>query len=723
MFQALSDKTKALILVLFIVTISVTIAWFTSGWPLTTLIATFQLIVVWIARHIWTTDKSNFLLRATVLTIISGVVLLGNSIWQPFIFGLIKQFSPNSSLPDYSVQPITLLFLLGLAWIVFHFTRNSVAIEKPEKKMSDLITEPTIKEKWGNICESLSASIRDIDRSTNWDNNYYTPLDAEVEMRTSNRTNKVVKDLLAAIKESDDRLFLLVGDPGAGKSVALRKLCSDMLKDSVKTEYIPIYVNLKEWTDTKDWTKTTPTSEDLRVFIKQSLLQKDTFLADFFEKYYDILDHNGNLFFILDSFDEMPQVLGTTADAQLIEDLTIVCREFLQGSKQKRSKGILASREYRMPREAYLEANTKLTVRPFTFEKIEQTLTQSGQISKATVEQLLRERPELVPSLRNPFITSLLNAYLTNNKNQFPTNQADLFEDYIRRAILKSQGHKILTDIPFADILNVAIQIAKIIFSESGLQAPLSILRRQIPHARFDDIVTILRHTRIARGDNSAEFSFAHRRFYEYFVVQDLLNAGKSNLSLTHIPTDSRWRDTLVLYCEVAPFEDAQRIANYCWFDVILPNNDIRNRASKHCLRFLTEAFRGRQECLVDFELELAKHFVQISVNSIRYTTIDRVIVAECIGILQPHLLDFLAIELFKYKNSWINATALRSCRHLKTISENLENILVKNIIPLETSDIIFRIPRFGNSIISMSEKELLTSLSLSEAFANVKKD
>jgi NACHT domain len=640
---ALSDKTKALVLVLLILLVSVLIAWFTSGWQLTALIATFQLIVIWIARNIWITDKSNFILRATVLAIISGVVLLGNSTWQAFVFGLIKQAYPTLSLPDYSVQPITLLFLLALAWLVFHYTRNTLVIDKPNRKISDLFEGPTIQQKWAAICGSLSASIRDIDNNTNWDNNYYTPLDAEVEMKTSNRTQKVVKDLLTAIKESNDRLFLLVGDPGAGKSVAVRKLCLDILETSVKDEYIPIYVNLKEWTDTKDWTKTPPTWQDLEAFVKRSLLQKNRFLADFFEKYYNVLDENGNLFFILDSFDEIPQVLGTTADAQLIQDLSIVCREFLQGAKKRRSKGILVSREYRMPRQEYLNATTKLTVRPFTFEKIEQTLTQSGQISKATVEQLLRERPELVPSMRNPFITSLLKEYLAANKNQFPKNQADLFENYIRTSINKAQANRGLA-IPYDDVMDVTIQIAKLIFSEAGLQAPLSMLRQKIKHPQFDSIVEIMRYTRIARGDanNTSEFSFAHRRFYEYFVVQDLLNAGKSDLPLKSIPTDSRWRDTLVLYCEVAPFEDAQRIANYCWFDVILPNNDIGNRASKHCLRFLTEAFRGRQECLVDFHEALGEYVLkQIHVDN---DPIDIKIAVEALGVLSVENLDKGAI-------------------------------------------------------------------------------
>jgi hypothetical protein len=720
MFRALSDKNKALISVLVIVPISILMAWFSSGWQLALLIAAVQLAVVFIARHVWMTDKSNFILRGTTLAIVSGVVLLGNVWYLPFVFNALKQRFPDFPLPDYSLSPTLLLFLLIIVTVVFHYTRDKTPIEKPEKRIADLLEGPTIKQKWASICESLSASIRDIDRATNWSHEYYTPLDAEVEMKTSNRTNKVVKDLLEAIRNSDDRLFLLVGDPGAGKSVALRKLCLDILKESVKREYIPIYVNLKEWTDTqKDWSKTPPKPADLRDFIKKNLLRKDPYLADFFEKYFDTLDENGNLFFILDSFDEIPQVLGTTADAKLIEDLTIVCRDFLKGSKQKRSKGILASREYRMPSQAYLEATTKLTVRPFTFEKIEQSLTQSGHISKATVEQLLRERPELVPSMRNPFITSLLKEYLATNKNQFPKNQADLFENYIRTSIQKAQVNRGLA-IPFADVMQVTIEMAKRIFSEAGLQAPLSMLRQTIKHEHFDSIVEIMRYTRIARGDahNSSEFSFAHRRFYEYFVVQDLLNAGKSNLPLKSIPTDSRWRDTLVLYCEVAPFEDAQRIANYCWFDVILPNNDIRNRASKHCLRFLTEAFRGRQECLVDFHEALGEYVLgQIHVDN---DPIDIKLAVEALGVLSIENLDEGAVRAIKLNDSWINDTVIRSCRHIDKISQNLIDSLI-NIFDPDYGKGFLIASIMSHPNIQMNWRELLTSLSLSEVFKDLK--
>lgn len=708
------DRYKTFILTLLILLVAVSITWFLGEKLLAVLLAVISVLIISIARSIFSTDKSNFLLRSLVLTIFSGVVA-GNVWWQPFVESVFESWGWQLSSVTWVTDWWMILIAAVIVVVVFYFTQEKAVIDTPNKKITDLIEGPTIKQKWASICESLSNHIRDIDRATNWSHEYYTPLDAEVEMKTSKGTKKVVKDLLDAIKESEDRLFLLIGDPGAGKSVALRKLCLDILKESVEREYIPIYVNLKEWVSSKDWTKEKPTWQDLEVFVKQSLTDKDRYLGDFFEQYYNTLDENGNLFFVLDSFDEMPQVLGTTADSQLIEDLSIVCREFLQGAKQRRSKGILASREYRMPREEYFGAKTILWVRPFTEEKIGHSLSQSGRISKSIVKQLLRERPELVPSLRNPFITSLLKSYLENNNNQFPKNQADLFENYIRKSIETAQKRRGLTHIAYADILSVTIQIAKIIFSEAGLQAPLSMLRAEILHPHFDSIVEIMRYTRIARGDVSQahEFSFAHRRFYEYFIVQDLLRAGRANLPLENIPTDSRWRDTLVLYCEVADFAEAQRIANYCWFEVIAKHNNISNRASKHCLRFLTEAFRGRQEALVDFHDELGQ-FVLGQIDK-KNDPINIKLAVEALVILKVNDLDKGAVAALKMKDYWISDTAIRGFRHLNTISKELEkNILITiDYYPKKTGEKDkTALPKLG-----LGQKELLTSFKLSNAF------
>lgn len=89
--------------------------------------------------------------------------------------------------------------------------------------------------------------------------------------------------------------------------MALRKLCRDLLREVNLTGKIPIYVNLKEWSDGMAWThQCPPTEAELRKFMLQTVRARVShrsraFLDTYFEKMLD----DGRLFLILDSFDEM----------------------------------------------------------------------------------------------------------------------------------------------------------------------------------------------------------------------------------------------------------------------------------------------------------------------------------------------------------------------------------------------------------------------------------
>lgn len=725
MIQNWTERSQVFIVALIISIVTIFLGWFFGGWLLTAGLIFTVFSIITLARHIWLSDKSNFLVRMAWIALL-GAATANTWLGWNLVTNIILQFFPHLKIPLNSPDPVMLGFLLIVTIIIFNSTKEKDKQTTAQKPIDKLVEGLTIKQKWENVCEGLKSQIRDIDRDTNWSNEYYTPLDAEVEMKTSKGIKRVIADLLGAIKKSNDRLFLLIGEPGSGKSVALRKLCLDLLKDSVKKEYIPIYVNLKEWESDKDWSKNPPTWQDLEAFVKESLQNKDRHLADFFEKYYDVLDENGNLFFVLDSFDEIPQVLGTNANSKLITDLTKVCREFLVGAKQPRSRGILASREHRMPHEEYLDNCTILRVRPFTHEKIELTLTQAGKMGADAVAQLFRSRPDLTPILRNPFMTSLLQSYLANNESQLPQNQAELYANYIKKSIQQAQKRLGKESISFEEIHEQAVKMATAIFSSDSLQAPLEELRQVAAHPKFDDIIQVLRFTRIARGNiNSGNlFSFSHRRFYEYFVVCDWVNSPEFEVPIDSIPTDSKWRDALILYCGVAPLNQVKKIVSQCTIEVFNAES-LKNIRAKHSLKFLAEALRGRTECLEDYKDE----FGHLILKEIHQDNNPIVIISavEALGILDKKYIDQGAFIAFGLWDSYINEVALRSCRHLDSISDYLEEMIILTIDNRfsnrkkqmwKTSLLLSS----SNAIkIGMSSRELLFSLSLSEAFKNIK--
>jgi NACHT domain-containing protein len=125
----------------------------------------------------------------------------------------------------------------------------------------------------------------------------------------------------------------VLGDPGAGKSVAFRKLSIEMLREVPQTGRVPIYVNLREWlprehsgtmyATAQRWTEDNkPTVKDLGEFVIKSVSKGDVFMEDFVNTYFHKMWEHGRLFFVLDSFDEIPELLDVDEDSWLIDHLS-----------------------------------------------------------------------------------------------------------------------------------------------------------------------------------------------------------------------------------------------------------------------------------------------------------------------------------------------------------------------------------------------------------------
>jgi len=211
-----------------------------------------------------------------------------------------------------------------------------------------------------------------------------------------------------------------LGDPGSGKSIALRKLCKDLLEEVSSTGKVPVYINLKEWYIKGKWSRSNePSSAQLYDFILSQLKGKDVFADEFLKKYFKKMWESGRFFIILDSFDEIPMVLDEKENSWLIDKLSEIIYYTLAGAND--SRGILASRQFRKP-TAKFDAKTKLIIRPFTDAKISLTLEKSLSFDDVLLKKLFNERTELIPVARNPFTNSLLSAYAKENSNQLPIN-------------------------------------------------------------------------------------------------------------------------------------------------------------------------------------------------------------------------------------------------------------------------------------------------------------
>ena len=257
------------------------------------------------------------------------------------------------------------------------------------------------------------------------------------------------------------------------------------------------------------------------------------------------------------------------------------------------------------------------------------------------------------------------------------------------------------------DIIRVAISIAELMFRTDrfGLEAPVHELSELLSDERVEGAVDVLVFAHLGRLGSGLlrRFSFVHRRFNEYFLVQKL-RQEPNRVPLQAIPTDSRFRDALALFCEVADETMAKDISRFAWRQVLAgdlastPVSAPEYLAAVHSLRFLSDAFRGRQKCLEEFSVELADYID--NVISRADSLLAKKLALEAVGLLDQDRLGESLILATHLNNPWIDETAFRSCQYVSDVSEDLQ-IALKEMLQ-RIPDIPFLL-RYPDLIFSLS--------------------
>lgn len=664
-------------------------------------------VLVFLVRPIWY-PRGYGQYRVKLFSLkVAMAAILSVGIWQAFLAGVLaeilkERFPKLDNVHTYG-QVLIFIFLLAVIRIV---NRDTTAMGMHRGMSAEFTLTEALRNKLVDINGSLAEDLKSLDKKYLFTEKQFVPLEAEVEIVRKGRRIRKVMNLLEAIRASKSRLFLVLGDPGSGKSVAMRKLCRDLGKEVKKTGKLPVYVNLKEWAVNKEWSEEDPpTVVELYDFVKSNLMARDIVVSRFLAEYFDVLYETGHLFFVLDSFDEIPAVLDEREDSELIEKLSGVIHKFLKGARSPESQGVLTSRFFRRPTDDF-KSETTLEIRPLSEAKVIKLLKLSGAFTTESVKRLFIERPELVSLAKNPFTSNLLVAYTDANNKALPANQAAMYESYIKRALEGSEDRMLKKGLTAGAVHECAIAIATEMFEKYGLDAPLDELSERIPDFAVRDVVGVMIFARLGRlgtGDEN-QFSFAHRRIAEYFAVQKLIR-GDRKVDLDAIPRDSQWRDALVLYVEVASDEQAKAVAAFCW-ERIEAAEETRSREIAHVLRFLRDAFSSRVEAIAPFRDELGDFVVGRISSESNFLSVK--LALETVGLLGAKAIDAAILKAFKFGDTWINDTAVRSCRNLKSISDELEKSL-SDVIRHMPFDIL--LPRYSR---------LRFSLALSEAFSEV---
>jgi NACHT domain len=401
-----------------------------------------------------------------------------------------------------------------------------------------------------------------------WADRRFADLEAEVEVEgrvrlwrrfnhslTHEVTVRRERSLATALERSSERLIVLEGDPGSGKSVALRHLASKLAAEAAAAEdpgTIPLYINLRSFRP-----RAHPvTSEQVRQFIYDSLtLANDRDVVNFLEREFKTGLQDGTWLLLLDSFDEIPDVLSATDSAGVVREYAEAIYGFM--GTMNNCRCIVASREFRGPTTLRIPRFRVMPMRAIHQRQLVSRYGLPPSEQDTVLTTVLAADSELARLATNPMFLSMLCSYARDAKS-LPASSHAVFEAYFS-ARFGAEKSRIATRFGVtADyVRTVAEQTAFAMADvaslglESDRERLLDLLAKGSPggRERAGKVLSALEYVKLARSAESLggdpTFSFAHRRFQEYFATCYVLKAPTA-VTPDAMLFDGQWRETAV---------------------------------------------------------------------------------------------------------------------------------------------------------------------------------
>lgn len=579
-----------------------------------------------------------------------------------------------------------------------------------------------------NFCSMLSDDIRSLDIESQWNDYYFAPLEAEVIVEEFDRPKKNQVICVKALRDrSRENVVLILGDPGSGKSTVLRKLSKDLLKEVHKTNKIPLYINLKEWNVEEIFNaENPPRVHHLIDFIKLNLKNRlsDIWASDFISDYFDKLYEQGYFYFIFDSFDEIPMLLDETETSWLVNKISALLYSIC--SHNKNTKIVLSSRYFRQPTKQF-KTHVKMQIKPFTETSIKMCFHNFTNNDQLAVK-FFSEHREMMSIAKNPFYASLISLYYKDTKS-LPTKEVDLYESFIISRLNQCErvfGNISSNGLNVSQVISYAQRIAVAIYKNAnyGIEIPYNSIIDDIGIPEL--VIDILQKAKLLRvgGGTKRATSFSHRRFNEYFVACSLMSMD-INSYMASIPTDSKWRDTLVLYAQICPESKANELIEFCcsFFPKIKTVEDIREnddksqkptslklpavfsrifsdiesfifrllvkflpddekrskkmrvvmntdfRQASHSLRFLISAFSSQADMIAPYR-DTVFTFTKILLHD--RSLLNQKLAIQTVPLLCNNHIETILDKVLGENIVWINSAAIHSCSYLNNMSPTL---------------------------------------------------
>jgi hypothetical protein len=418
------------------------------------------------------------------------------------------------------------------------------------------------------FAEHIVYLLRDRGRAETWVADKYAELEAEVEIDSSLSSNRFerrwhrshttlvrVPSLSHALARSKDKLVLLRGEPGSGKSFALRHLAEKLAQKAIDRPRVDselaIYVNLKDWIYSRP-----VTPDDVRAFVVSQLVRVDSTIEKLVNEQFDQLIDHRPWTFLFDSFDEIPEILSATNADDVVEDYRRAIYDFVYA--RPLSRGIIASRDFRSPKDS---ASTKFIIVRLTPDRQRDLINRAGmppENAHRLFEGLQTAGPAVAQLAETPLFLSLLCEHFIHERS-IPTSTHVVFDGHVNRRLDEYAGSiKGRFGISSGPLRSIAETVAFCMTSSIGLglNPTRTSLRQELAKTgkeidNLDAALNALEFVRLARTaekvpeGESSRFSFVHRRIQEYFATCVVLR-GERAISIPTLLENGRWRETAV---------------------------------------------------------------------------------------------------------------------------------------------------------------------------------
>jgi len=293
------------------------------------------------------------------------------------------------------------------------------------------------------FAQHLASELQQLDNLEEWKDYRFAELEAEVEAEGRRRARSIIPfwrrtrtglrreaSLTEAIEASREPLILVEGEPGSGKSVALRHVAQNMAARAIKARrtdsILPVYVNLKGLDRPSG---AAIDRELIASFVRTSLNRPNNRdIEEFLDEELKQGLEDGTWFFLFDSFDELPDVLSSTEADALITSYAQAIADFLGGLNQCR--GVIASRQFRGPGRPDWPRFTVLALSEQRRSELIRKADLHPEDERRLIGQLANADAEIRNSAGNPMFLALLCEYMKDHSD-FPSNAHVVFEAYV----------------------------------------------------------------------------------------------------------------------------------------------------------------------------------------------------------------------------------------------------------------------------------------------------